>query len=805
MMVRFHWLVALALPAAVLQAAGSAVAQVPAQNVRPQIGYIYPPSGRAGQTVDVRLGGYDWTPDMEIFPHDPRVKIEITGLPGEPIMTPPPYPNEEKAKQNQPPLPREVPARITVPADMPPGPITWQAANANGATNVGSFIVSDTAEFAEPERRAPLAGGALDVPAMPVTISGRLSRVTEVDEYRFTVPAAGLVNCQLDDRLGQPFHGCLAVRDAATGRSVADVADTAGDGTLALFVAEAGRSYVASVHDVEYGGDRGYVYRLAIRQGPVFVTSLPLVVRRGESRPLQAIGWGLASGAPQLETITVPVTVPPDLAPDWFEQGFDTPAGRAVLRVRVAETSGVTTAAGEVVEPAAADIAQRPLPVPAIVSGWFDRIDPASGLLTDRFQIAAKKGDSLVVRLEAARFGSPADPALLILSADGKEVVRNEDLPGTLDAAVVFTAPADGTYDILVHDVAGTAPSLDDVYRLTIQPTAEAADFSLQLPDRLDVPVGGKADLTVKLTREGKWKAPVTLRVDGLVDGMSLPAELTIPADKVELKIPVEASDKAAAHASLARVTATAMIGDRAVEHRAGPTLVAATLKTRCKVKSATQDGGRLVNRGTTYPADLIIERLEGYEGPVLLQMGAVQSRQRRGMLGGELLVPAGVDQVQYPIFMPEWLETSLTCRMNVIGVVQLPDPQGNLRHVTGVMDGQVVMSLEGGLFKLSHTPGERVVHPGETLAIPLRVARGVRLTEPVHVELVPGEDLAGLISAEPLDVPRESTSAVLHVRLAAEPRLAGDRKLTIRGTALQGGRWPAVSETIVPLSIEAR
>ena len=74
--------------------ASSVFGQVAAANVRPQIGYVYPPGGKAGTTVEVMLGTYDWTPDMQVFAHDPRIKIEIIGPAGEPILTPPPSPEE---------------------------------------------------------------------------------------------------------------------------------------------------------------------------------------------------------------------------------------------------------------------------------------------------------------------------------------------------------------------------------------------------------------------------------------------------------------------------------------------------------------------------------------------------------------------------------------------------------------------------------------------------------------------------------------------------------------------------------------
>src|SRR6266702_866748 len=101
----------------------------------PETGYVFPPGGKAGTTVEVRLGGYDWTPDMEYFVHDKRVKLIATGPPGPILIPPPPYWFGAKGRIAALPLPREVPAKLVIPADVPPGPIYWQAANANGATN----------------------------------------------------------------------------------------------------------------------------------------------------------------------------------------------------------------------------------------------------------------------------------------------------------------------------------------------------------------------------------------------------------------------------------------------------------------------------------------------------------------------------------------------------------------------------------------------------------------------------------------------------------------------------------------------
>src|SRR5258707_10260563 len=87
----------------------------------PEAGYIFPAGGKAGATIDVRLAGYDWTPDMEFFVHDKRVRLTPTGPLG-PILIPgPPYWFGAKGRLPSNPLPRELPAKLVIPADIPSG------------------------------------------------------------------------------------------------------------------------------------------------------------------------------------------------------------------------------------------------------------------------------------------------------------------------------------------------------------------------------------------------------------------------------------------------------------------------------------------------------------------------------------------------------------------------------------------------------------------------------------------------------------------------------------------------------------
>lgn len=107
----------------------------------PEIGYVHPAGGQPGTTFDVVLGGYDWSPDMQLFAHDQRIKMELLGPPSPVLVADPPYWFGAKARGPAWPLPREFPARITIPADVPPGIVRWQAANANGTSPIGFLHV----------------------------------------------------------------------------------------------------------------------------------------------------------------------------------------------------------------------------------------------------------------------------------------------------------------------------------------------------------------------------------------------------------------------------------------------------------------------------------------------------------------------------------------------------------------------------------------------------------------------------------------------------------------------------------------
>lgn len=780
----------------------------PVVSVPPQIGYVYPPGAQAGQTVDVMIGGYDWTPDVRLFVRHDKVKIEFTGDAGEILMTPPPYWFGNKAGQEQPKLPRERPARITIPADLPPGPVSFQVHNASGASNAMAFHVGSVPEVIEPERHL----GPIELPSLPAVANGRLTRITEIDEYGFTATAPGLITCKLEDRVGQPFNGAFKVRDAH-GNVLVDGADTLGTGLELSFVAEAGKKYVVAVQDHEFAGDRGYVYRLSLTPGPRAVTTIPLVVARGKSTPVTVVGWGVKTGAQQLETVEATISVPAD-AGETHHAEIKTSAGPTQIEVAVADAADALASK------------TSKLSVPSQLTGVFTELDAASQMPLAKFQIDAVKGELRRLKVEVGRFGSPVDPSIAVFGPDGAEIIRNDDLAGSLDAAVDFNPPADGTYDVVVIDYSGAAPSPANVYRLTVEDPAATFDFTITAPDKFEIYLGDTTDMIVKSSKSGTWDEPIELSLEKLPDGITLPPppapeappEAAKPGKKPvkkpavrkpkvlpgDVKLSIISAADAAADGTPVIVVAKATVGDKTITKRSEPVLLVKKMKPRCVVKSAVQDGGRLVNRGTTYPAEVIVERLESYEGPVTLMQASGQSRQRRGMTSPSFVVAQGVERVLYPIVMPEWLETNLTARMTLIGVVETVDPKGNKVFVTGSMDGNVVMSIEGGILKTTHEPQERRVRLGDEITVPIKVSRTVKCKSPATVEIVPDEDFPQLFTGEAVTLDVTHPTAALKIRVANEAAAAGVRNVTIRATSLQDGKWPAVSETVVPLVLEA-
>jgi hypothetical protein len=761
-----------------------------AQLIPGGIGYAHPAGGKAGTKIEVKLGGQDWTPDTEFFVADKRVKLEVLSAPGPVLMHEPPYWFDIKSFASDPALPREISARFTLPEGIPAGPIHWRVANANGAGNGGVFMVGNTPEILEDESlRTPQ-----QLPNFPVTVSGRLKRIEEVDRYQFKAKKSELITCDLfARRLGSDFNGVIEVYDQNK-RKVAELFDTEGTDPTLTFAVEKDNTYTVSIRDVDYRGFRSFTYRLVVDSGPRILTAIPAAGKRGQKQSIEFIGFGVATGKAKIESIKKEVSFPLDKKLTTFSYKVETPFGNSQDYTFPLSNFDEKIAGTE------------PLLVPGAVTGRL-----TESKKSDTFGFKGKKGELWTISCDAIKIGSNLDINLSVLGPDGKELASKDDSSPSMDPDLPITLPADGDYKIIVRDLSGKTKTAASVYRLVVDKSK--SNFKLRTLPSASVPIGGTLGLAITITREAGFKEPVALTFANLPEGVSVPANLIIAPTAASLNVTLTCTKEAPASAMFTRITGTAKIADQTITNTAvaplkgdlaarnpdsnltEEILVATTIKPPFKVKPVVADGGIRVHRGATYLPEIIIERNEGFKGEITLDMAGTQSRHRQGIRGPVVAVGPEVKKLSYPVFLPEWLETARTSRIALVAIAQIPDPKGKIRFVQAAMDGQVTMSIEGAMLKLLHPSEELVVPAGAAFEITLKLARSNKLKEPVNLELLVPEEIKGLISFSPMVWPTDKDTLKVKVGTKADAKLEGSWMLNARVTT-QFEKHPVVSET---------
>jgi hypothetical protein len=783
--------------------AAPVVAQKP-----PGVRYAYPPVVEIGKTTDVQFGGFDFTPDMQWFLHDERVKLDVLAPPGDYHLPPPPYWFGPRAITSAPFIPREVPGRVTVASDASEGLVRWQVANANGSSGTAMLLLSRGREVVESRsRELPQR-----INALPVGLSGRLSRFTEVDRYEFVADRDGLVTvAQWARRLGSDFNGILEARDAS-GKLLADYSDMLGTDGAITFAVRKDSAYTVSLHDADFRGDRSYVYRLAMRYGPGVLYTIPARVRRGSSQDVEFIGIGVATGSTQVESLRSRIEAPTDAASTVFTHRLQTAAGEVEVAVPLSEFDEITR------EAIAADVqsTRQPLPAPIGITARF-----AFNESEHRYTWRVEKDEHWSIGAASRAIGGTVDVAIAVLDPEGKPIADHDDTGVTTDAAVKFQAAVAGNYTCIVRAMSSLTGAAEEVYRLEI--ARPDADFALAVPQRINLPAGGKVDVSVIASRSGGFDGQIALAIDGLPVGVTTEGELNIPAGKNEAIIKLSAAVDAAVVAAPLSIRGTAMLGDMSVQRIAtceatgnlaprsagdlqvDRAMLAMTMTPPFELKLVDGERQRDVPRGTTYRAEFDVVRKEGFTGELRIEMAAQQDRQRQGVRGPILPIPADAAKVVYPCFMPEWLSTDLTRRLVVHGVAIVPDAKGNPRHVLSPAVGRITMIMEGALLKLTADANELAARPGESFDVPVTIARSAKLSTEAIVELVVPDELASIVTAEPLKLLRDQVRGTLRIITKPHARLSGDWPLTIKATALEDGKWPVVSQTEIVVRFDAK
>ena len=393
-------------------------------------------------------------------------------------------------------------------------------------------------------------------------------------------------------------------------------------------------------------------------------------------------------------------------------------------------------------------------------------------------------------------------------------IAQSDDAAGSLNALGTVKLPQDGVYRLFVANQSSTNGP-HSIYRLCVR--RPQPDFRMTVPTTVETLVGASPITPPKRRRAGRQQTGAlgidVERLDGfageiaitleLPPGFHAPDEIKIDAKQTGIDIPISCDADRTPDAQWIVVQATAVVEESDASN--GPDssnlrsitkhqrlLLCPMLEPRSIVRPKYPDAARTVNRGATYPAPVVVERLADFDGPVELQMAAIPDRVRQGILGHAQTIPAGETEGVFPLVIPEWVQTDRTSRITLNSVVVVPDAAGRPRTLVNRMERRITMNVEGALLKIN-TVKRQYRWTEKTLTLPLELFRSGKLKGPVTVALY-APDSESPIAKTVVD----ESSLTTQLELTNRPD-SGVRQYTLRASARQG-IYPVISETTVAI-----
>ena len=571
---------------------------------------------------------------------------------------------------------------------------------------------------------------------VPVTINGRVFPREDVDLWAFEAEAGVAYQCEvMAARLASPLDARIQVLGPA-GKVVAESEDFFGNDPYVRFVASEAGCYQVKIHDTEFHGLQDYVYRLTIQR------------ETGITKPL----------------------LPPS------------PKSEATVYHEEQRSQAIHA--------------------PAVLSGCI-----AQAGETDRWQIRVMKAGEWSFEVHAARQDSPLDAVLNLLDAKGKSLAEADDQANTVDPILRFSFQQPGLYWLELKDRFARRGGKRFGYRVEMQSRAQPT-FTVTLPsDAVTVPLGGEVKVKAKIERLHGFAEEIRIEAQGLPSGLSMPAA-TVAKNKQDVQLTLRADEGAAIQATRLslfgvvegeeserpqRVPVRATVSDQ--QTLTDEIHLAVALPTPFKVVGVFET--KYAAQGETYVRRYQIER-GGFEGPIRIKLADRQARHLQGVVGSEVVVPAGKSEFEFAIHLAPWMEIGRTSRTCVMAVAEVKDPAGQphtVSYTSHQQNDQIILLVDPSQLSLKVAPETILAEAGQPLAIQVEVQLGQHITGPTRVELVTPDHLSTFQST-PVHVSGSGkTTLILECDEAALARV--NMPLIVRATAMKKGR-PYVAETQV-------
>jgi hypothetical protein len=377
----------------------------------PTIASVSPRGVPRGATTELTVEGLNLAKASAVFFSEPGIQariLRIKELPDGPDVRL--GANGGVSTVDVGPLPprNEVTLELDISADADIGPVDFRLQTPLGTSPEGRFLIEPY--YGESADREPndTPEDAVEV-YTPAILVGAISKPGDVDYYKITVKAGEqLVFENGAAMLGSALQPVVSIYDAD--QALVHEYGLEGGRSAQYFAHrfdKAGAYYV-KIADYEEGGSARHFYRIKVGKFPLALAAYPLGVRKGETERVALTGYNLGAGK---------VAVAGEPSPEYESAVMLRPkvaAGKTFNRLKLAvDGEPETESSGQNVSVAAAQAIEAPVIVNGkLLAGEND------------FRFKARKGEKLVLEVNADRLGSPLDSMLEILDAKGNPVER---------------------------------------------------------------------------------------------------------------------------------------------------------------------------------------------------------------------------------------------------------------------------------------------------------------------------------------------------------------------------------------------
>ncbi len=776
-----------------LMASRCAAQQVPTE---PSSTHLFPAGGRRGTVVPVHVGG-------EFLPPYTRFRLVGEGVSAPPELVERATPNYEPSPRRKPggsPIsyPREWKSAITIAADSPLGQKLWRVSSARGGTGGRPFVVGDLPEFIETESNSVPEKAERVV--LPVTINGQIAGESDLDWFRFEAAAGDIVSFDVAAaRLGSPLDPVVEIQDHLGRRMSVDEFRAGSDPVIAFRVPATGE-YRLLVSNLNFHGGPHFVYRITAATAPYIAFAFPPGARKGTERAIELFSL---SGAGKLQDRPETVAFPPAAGEFDF---LGTSRTANAVRLEAAELPTAVE-----IEPNDSAAAATAISAPAIVYGRL-----GAGADDDWYALTVGKDQALTVDCRPFTAGTVSLPAISLCDGEGRPLAKAstvELLPRP--CRLEWRAPAEGKYFLRVRDV---RQGREDVpYRLSVRPSRP--DFSLSAAaDFANVVQGARGELELKIDRQGGFSSAIDLAIEGLPDGVRL-EPVQIPAGQEVVKLAFIATDETRPGDALLKISGSAKVGDETITRIATaahlgrdvegvslgePTVDQVQLTVRHKqiFRLFCNEAYQYACRGTIYPYLMEVERMNGFDGPILLEMGDRQIMDLDGVEIVNSTFPAGVSQLMLPLYMPETMHINVQPHSNIYsqGYAIFQDKWGQRQSMLQVSEMRCMIRPLPTVARLRTREKALGLHAGQSQTCTLHLDRTTNFAGPLRVELV---DPPPGVHMDPIVIPAEQSAAVATIAADEGMAVPASTHLKFRGVGELPRDVKVVSEAVLPVSAE--